>query len=131
MKDGMGVPMSPVTSRAATSLALAPPLKFHDFVRFAGLTGLPQSSLSSGADGPSPRPALPWHLLHSMASNISLPRARDSLDEATSFGRSATLGASLNASPAKVLRYATRCPRSRSGGTFQPGIEIGRAHVCT
>ena len=59
--------------------------------------------MSSGADRLSPRPALPWHLLHSMASNISFPRVMDSLEAATSFGSVAAFCASLNAPPAKVF----------------------------
>src|SRR3990172_692432 len=102
--DGMGVPIRPVASRVAISLVLAPPPDVQDLVRGAGRMGVSQSSLSSGAEGPSPRPSLPWHLLHSIASNISLPRAMDSSEETTSFGRSATLGGSLNLSGAKVLR---------------------------
>src|SRR5574341_1367216 len=98
MNDGIGVPMRPVTRRVAMSLALSPPRNVQGLVRLAARMGFPQSSLRSGADGPSPRPALPWHLLHSMASNISLPRARDSLEDATSFGISAPFEGSLNLS---------------------------------
>src|SRR5881397_1589386 len=103
MNDGMGVPMRPVTRRVATWSLLPPPRNNQGLVRLAGRTGFPQSSLSSGADGPSPRPALPWHLLHSMASNISYPRAMDSLEAATSLGSADTFGGSLNASPAKLF----------------------------
>src|SRR3970282_291292 len=122
--DGMGVPIRPVASRVALSLVLAPPRNVQDLVRVAGRMGFPQSSLSAGAEGPSPRPPLPWHLLHSIASNISLPRAMDSLEETTSFGRSATLGGSLNLSGAKILWEETRVHRSLSGMPVLAGIDV-------
>src|SRR3990172_6062342 len=121
---GIGVPMSPVASRVAISFVLPPPRKVHGLVRFAGLTGFPQSSFSSGIDGPSARPAFPWHLLHSIASNISLPRFKDASDEETSFGRSTGFGASLKLSGAKLFTYATRFHLSFSGRTLQGGIEV-------
>src|SRR2546429_3992517 len=105
MKDGMGVPLTPVARRMAMSSGAGPPRKVHRLVRFAGLIGRPQSSFSSGREGPSARPSVPWHLLHSIASNISLPRLIDSVDEATSLGSSSFLGASLNLSAAKVFTY--------------------------
>ena len=104
MKEGIGVPRRPVASRIAISLRSLPPRKFQRWVRLAGLIGCPHSSFSSARDGPSARPAVPWHLWHSMASYISLPRLTDSAEEATSLGNSCFLGASLNLSAAKALR---------------------------
>ncbi len=104
MNDGMGVPSTPVVSRIAISARPPPPRKVQRFVRFAGRIGCPHSSLSSGREGPSARPSAPWHLLHSIASYISLPRLIDSGDEATSFGSSCFFGASLNLSAANALR---------------------------
>src|SRR2546425_1274908 len=88
MNDGIGVPRMPAPSRVAMSARLAPPRNVQRFVRFAGAMGWPHSSFSSGRDGPSPRPSLPWHLLHSIASNISFPRLMDSAQDATPLGHS-------------------------------------------
>ena len=106
------------------SVWLAPPRKVHRLVRLAGATGKPHSSFSSGRDGPSARPSVPWHLWHSIASNISLPRLSDASEDDTSFGKSSFLGASLKASGANVLMYATRFQRSLSGRTAHGGIEV-------
>ncbi len=59
MNDGIGVPSTPAASRSAISVRSAPPRNVHGFVRFAGGIGEPQSSFSSGRDGPSARPAMP------------------------------------------------------------------------
>src|SRR5262249_40189316 len=108
------------------------PRNVQRLVRLAGAMGCPHSSLSSGRDGPSARPSAPWHLLHSIASNISLPRLMEASDEATSLGRSSFFGASLNLSAAKVLTEATRFQRSFSGSTDHGGIEVpGMPYVRT
>src|SRR3990167_8931239 len=124
MKDGIGVPGPPAAIRVAIAVRDMPPRKFHGLVRLAGAIGWPQSSFSSAREGPSARPWLPWHLLHSMASNISRPRLIDSGDEATSLGSSRVFGAALKVSGAKPLRYATRFHRSFSGSTAHGGIEV-------
>src|SRR2546428_12883515 len=103
MRVGIGVPGTPVARRVAPSTRLAPPRNVHRLVRLAGLIGCPHSSFSSGRDGPSARPSAPWHLLHSMASNISLPRLIEFADEATSLGSSCFFVASLNLSAANAL----------------------------
>src|SRR3989442_4256539 len=121
-KAGMGVPSTPAASRVAMAARLGPPRKVHRLVRFAGLMGCPHSSLSSGREGPSARPSAPWHLLHSIASNISRPRLIDSADAPTSLGSSSFLGASLNFSEAKDLMYAIRVHRSLSERTAHGGI---------
>src|SRR5439155_24463157 len=100
----MGVPSTPVASRIAISARPPPPRKFHRFVRFAGRIGWPHSSLSSEREGPSARPSAPWHLLHSIASYISLPRLIDSGDDATSFGTSGFFGAPLTVAGANLFR---------------------------
>src|SRR5206468_12012303 len=123
-KAGIGVPRTPLARRVAISVRLAPPRKVHRFVRFAGAIGFPHSSLSSARDGPSARPSVPWHLWHSIASNISLPRLIDASEEPTSFGSSSFLGASLNLSAANDLMYATRFQRSLSGSTAHDGIDV-------
>src|SRR6185436_13290603 len=110
--------------RVAISVRLCPPRKFQRLVRLAGATGKPHSSFSSGRDGPSARPSVPWHLWHSIASYISLPRLIEASDDATSFGSSSFLGASLKASAANVLMYATRFQRSLSGRTAHGGMEV-------
>src|SRR5262245_50117928 len=124
MKVGIGVPSTPTVSRVAMSVRDAPPRKFQRLVRLAGAIGWPHSSFSSERDGPSARPSVPWHLLHSIASNISLPRLIDSVDEETSLGRSAFLVGSLNLSAANALTYATRFQRSFSGSTTHDGIDV-------
>src|SRR5262249_30499599 len=103
MKVGRGGRRTRGASRVAISVGVGPPRKVHRLVRLAGGIGWPHSSFSSARDGPSARPSVPWHLLHSIASNISLPRLIDSADEETSFGRSSFLGASLNLSAANAL----------------------------
>src|SRR5262249_41256154 len=124
MKVGIGVPSTPTASRVAVSGREAPPRKFQRLVRFAGAIGWPHPAFSSGRDGPSARPSAPWHLLHSIASNISLPRLIDSADDETSLGRSAFLVVSLNLSAANDLIYATRFQRSLSGRTAHDGIDV-------
>src|SRR2546428_4704074 len=124
MNVGMGVRSTPAPSRMAMSVRDAPPRKFQRLVRLAGAIGWPHSSFSSARDGPSARPSVPWHLLHSIASNISLPRLMDSADDATSLGSSSFLGASLNLSAANALMYATRFQRSLSGSTAHDGIDV-------
>src|SRR5439155_8883132 len=124
MNVGIGVPRTPAASRVAISVRNAPPRNVHRLVRFAGAIGWPHSSFSSARDGPSPRPSVPWHLWHSIASNLSLPRLIDSADEATSLGSSSFLGASLNLSAANALMYATRFQRSLSGSTAHDGIDV-------
>src|SRR3989338_7864994 len=104
MKDGIGVPSTPAAIRVAIAVRDMPPRKFHGLVRLAGAIGGAQSSFTSAREGPSARPWVPWHLLHSMASNISRPRLIDSAEEATSLGSSSFFGASLNFSGAKPLR---------------------------
>jgi hypothetical protein len=132
MNDGIGVPRTPFASRIAMSPRVAPPRKVQRLVRFAGRIGWPQSSFSSGREGPSARPSTPWHLWHSIASNISLPRLIDSADGATSFGSSCFFGASLNFSAANVLRYAMRLQRSFSASTSQAGMKVpGMPRVIT
>ena len=83
---GMGVPATPVRSRMTTSFRSEPPRKFHGLWRLAGRIGWPQSSFRSEPGAGSPRPAWPWHLTHSKASNIFLPRRSDASEEATSLG---------------------------------------------
>src|SRR5262249_10731486 len=121
---GIGVRRPPLARRVASSARPDPPRKVHRLVRFAGGIGGPHSSFSSEREGPSARPSVPWHLWHSIASNISLPRFIDSADEATSLGSSSFFGASLNLSAAKLLMYATRFQRSLSGSTAHEGIEV-------
>src|SRR5215472_13321101 len=99
-KVGIGDPRSPVDSRVATSRGVGPPRKVHGFVRLAGRMGLPQSSFRSEPGAGSPRPFWPWHLLHSMASNISWPRLIEAAFDFTSGGiLAASILASLKAGP--------------------------------
>src|SRR5205814_9313912 len=104
----IGAPSPPSARCVEISVRERPPRKCQRLVRFAGAIGWPHSSLSSGRAGPSPRPSVPWHLWHSIASNISLPRLIEASEDATSFGSSSFFGASLKALGANVLRYATR-----------------------
>ena len=83
---GIGVPATPVRSRMTTSFRSEPPRKFHGLWRLAGRIGWPQSSFRSDPGAGSPRPAWPWHLTHSKASNIFLPRRSEASEEDTSFG---------------------------------------------
>src|ERR1700733_13101216 len=46
-------------------------------VRSYGTMGLPQSSMRSSADGPSPSPASPWHCAQLNFSYMAAPRSTD------------------------------------------------------
>ena len=59
---GIGVPLNPVLIVRKMSSRDEPPRKVQLCARSAARIGWPQSSFSVGADGPSPRPSVPWHL---------------------------------------------------------------------
>ena len=61
MNDGIGVPFIPVVIVRKMSSRDDPPRKVQLCVRFAARIGCPKSSVSVGAEGPSPRPRSPWH----------------------------------------------------------------------
>ena len=65
---GMGVPLSPVLIDRKISSRDEPPRKVQLCVRSAGRIGCPQSSFRVGAEGPSPRPSVPWHLMQPVSS---------------------------------------------------------------
>ena len=66
--DGMGVPLSPVLIVLKISSRDEPPRKVQLCARSAGRIGCPQSSIRVGAEGPSPRPSVPWHLTQPFSS---------------------------------------------------------------
>jgi hypothetical protein len=59
-KDGIGVPFKPVLKVRKMSSRRGPPRNVQRRVRSAARIAWLRSSLSVGAEGPSPRPASPW-----------------------------------------------------------------------
>ena len=66
--DGIGVPLSPVVIVLKISSRDDPPRKVQLCARFAARIGWPKSSISVGAEGPSPRPSVPWHFTQPVSS---------------------------------------------------------------
>ena len=58
----MGVPLNPVLIVLKMSSRDDPPRKVQLCARSAARIAWPQSSFRVGAEGPSPRPSVPWHL---------------------------------------------------------------------
>ena len=127
MKDGMGVPLTPVARRMAMSSGAGPPRKVHRLVRFAGLIGRPQSSFSSDRDGPSARPSVPWHLLHDRLEHLSaaLDRLRRGADH-----RGERLGRRRLLEPVgrEGLNVGDDIPAVRLG-ELPPGRHVGAGHA--
>ena len=66
--DGIGVPFNPVLIVRKMSSRDDPPRKVQRCARSAARIGWPQSSFRVGAEGPSPRPSVPWHLTQPVSS---------------------------------------------------------------
>ena len=66
--DGIGVPLSPVLIVLKMSSRDDPPRKVQLCARSAARIGWPKSSTSVGAEGPSPRPTVPWHFRQPFSS---------------------------------------------------------------
>ena len=66
--EGIGVPLSPVVIVLKISSRDGPPRKVQGCVRFAARIGWPKSSTRVEAEGPSPRPSVPWHLRQPFSS---------------------------------------------------------------
>ena len=90
--DGIGVPLSPVLIVLKMSSRVAPPRKVQLWARSAARIAWPASSFSVGADDPSPRPSVPWHLTQPVSSKSFFPSAMVSLLELGAPGRSTGLG---------------------------------------
>ena len=66
--DGIGVPLNPVLIVLKISSRADPPRNVQLCERSAGRIERPNSSVRVGADGPSPRPAGPWHLMQPLST---------------------------------------------------------------
>ena len=66
--DGIGVPLNPVVIVLKISSRDDPPRNVQLCARFAARIGWPKSSTRVGADGPSPRPSVPWHFTQPFSS---------------------------------------------------------------
>src|SRR5215470_17327055 len=85
-KDGIGVPSSPVTRTRNMSPFVSPHLKRDPLVKSKGVMGFPLLSVSVAAEGPKPRPSLPWQLQQFRLSKISAPRLTLSAEVDGSIG---------------------------------------------
>ena len=88
VNDGIGVPLNPVLIVRKMSSRVGPPRKVQGCERSAARIGRPKSSCSVGADGPSPRPRLPWHFRQPVSSYSFLPSSMDSAVAAGPLGSS-------------------------------------------
>src|SRR6188508_2321396 len=80
-KDGIGVPFNPVLIVLKMSSRVDPPRNVQLCARSAGGIECPQSSLRVGADGPSPRPTVPWHFTQPFSTYSFFPSSTDSFEE--------------------------------------------------
>ena len=124
-KEGMGVPSRPVIKSRynpwsdSPHLNLVPPLKSN------GVMGYPLLSVSEDADGPLPRPSLPWQSQQFMLWKSSPPRLALSGDVAGSGGiGSLSPGFSSLKRGEKLLTYATRSIRCWRVSGFHEGIPL-------
>ena len=78
VNDGIGVPLNPVVIVRKMSSRDDPPRKVQGCARLAARIGWVKSSVSVGADGPSPRPRLPWHFRQPVSSYSFFPSSIDS-----------------------------------------------------
>src|SRR4030095_15065709 len=92
VNDGIGVPLSPVLIVRKMSSRDGPPRKVQGCVRFAARIGWPGSSFSVGADGPSPRPRLPWHFKQPVSAYNFFPSSIDSFVALGPLGNESGLG---------------------------------------
>src|SRR6266545_3688839 len=90
--DGIGEPLSPVLIVRKISSRDGPPRKVQLCARFAARIGCPKSSVSVGAEGPSPRPRLPWHFRQPVSTYSFFPSSIDSLDAVGALGSSIGFG---------------------------------------
>src|SRR3954447_10241935 len=107
--EGIGVPFNPVLMARKMSSRLEPPRNAQLCVRFAARIGFPQSSIKVGAEGPSPRPSVPWHRRQPFSSYNFFPSAIDSFVDFGALGRSTGFGvfSALEKSGEKVVtKYA-------------------------
>src|ERR1700684_2884349 len=85
--EGIGVPFRPPTNTRYMLGPLSPHLMWPS-VRSYGTMGLPQSSVRSSADGPSPSAPSPWHCAQLNFWYTSAPR----FTEASLYGGSGGMG---------------------------------------
>src|SRR3954463_8650377 len=91
--DGIGVPFSPMLIVLKMSSRDEPPRNVQLWARSAGRIGWPQSSFNVGADGPSPRPSVPWHFTQPVSTYSFFPCSMDSLVDEGALGSATGLGA--------------------------------------
>src|SRR5262249_37002809 len=109
LNDGIGVPLKPVLIVLKMSSRDDPPRNVQLCVRSAARIGYPKSSVSVGADRPSPRPSGPWHRMQPVSSKSFLPAAMVSVVDLGALGSSMGLGTlSLfeNRGESVVMKYA-------------------------
>src|SRR4026207_1687788 len=89
---GIGGPLNPGLLVPEVVPRDAPPRNVQLCVRFAARIEWLQSSFRVGAEGPSPRPSVPWHFTHPLSSYSFFPSVPDSfvtlgaLGSGTGFG---------------------------------------------
>src|ERR1700684_802980 len=74
--EGIGVPFRPPTNTRYMLGPLSPHLMWPS-VRSYGTMGVPQSSVRSSADGPSPSAPSPWHCAQLNFTYMAAPRSTD------------------------------------------------------
>src|SRR3954470_14353832 len=91
-KPGIGEPLSPVLIDLKMSSRDDPPRKVQLCARSAGRIGPPHSSIKVGADGPSPRPSVPWHFTQPLSSYSFFPCSMVSFVDRGALGSGTGLG---------------------------------------
>src|SRR5687767_9520899 len=102
-----------------------PPRKVQGSARFAARIGWFQSSLRVGAEGPSPRPRLPWQRMQPVSSKSFFPAAMVSSVDRGALGSSTGFGAfsGLAKSGEKVVMKYARFETSSSVRSGQAGMD--------
>src|SRR5829696_7667285 len=124
--DGIGVPFNPVLIARKISSRDDPPRNVQLWVRSAARIEWPQSSVRVGADGPSPRPSVPWHFAQPFSSNSFFPSATVSFVVFGALGSetgSAAFWALAKSGEKVVMKYA-RSDNSASERLGQAGIDV-------
>src|SRR5262245_34386778 len=124
--DGIGVPLSPVLIVRKISSRDDPPRNVQFDARSAARIGCPKSSVNVGADGPSPRPTLPWHFRQPVSVYSFFPSSIDSFVVLGALGNSSGFGTSsrFEKSGEKVVMKYARLDTSWSESAGQAGIDV-------
>src|SRR5262249_34329911 len=94
--------------------------------RSAGRIGRPQSSINVGAEGPSPRPSVPWHFEQPVSSKSFFPCSIDSFVDFGALGSSMGCGTfwASEKSGEKVVMKNARSDTCSSEKFGQAGIDV-------